>query len=83
MDISEMYLANLSWTDPGKKKHCPFGTKIDQLSDCPMVKKLLLKKKDNNNKELIKERNKITPKRHEELSNGASASSSHIGKIYP
>lgn len=48
-----------------------------------MVKKLLLKKKDNNNKELIKERNKITPKRHEELSNGASASSSHIGKIYP
>lgn len=25
--------------------HCPFGTKIDQLSDRPMVKKLLFKKK--------------------------------------
>ena len=49
--------------------HCPFGTKIDQLSDRPMVKKLLFKKKkDNNNKEIKKERNKITSKRHEELS---------------
>ena len=28
-----------------KKKHCPTGTKTDQLSDRPMVKKLLFKKK--------------------------------------
>lgn len=47
--------------------HCPFGTKIDQLSDRPVVKKLLFLKKDNNNKEIKKERNKITAKRHEEL----------------
>ena len=32
--------------------HCPFGTKIDQLSDRPMVKKFLFLKKDNNNKEI-------------------------------
>ena len=50
--------------------HCPFGTKIDQLSDRPMVKNRssYSKKKDNNNKENKKERNKITSKRHEELS---------------
>lgn len=47
--------------------HRPFGTKIDQLSDRPVVKKLLFLKKDNNNKEIKKERNKITAKRHEEL----------------
>ena len=33
-----------------------------------MVKKLLFNKKDNNNKQIKKERNIITPKRHEELS---------------
>ena len=52
-----MYLVNLAKRIQEENMDFPFGTNIDQLIYSPMF-----------NKESKRERNQITPKRHEELS---------------